>query len=163
MPFGYTLVAPFETSSSVILEFGENLSEKIIFVDSIENRNYRARIQLETSITVMMEGPHLDMLDWKHCTTDWLDLKRFKSDRFTIPNLDEIDTDCFPEVSRKELRAAVMEYGGEYWAKLISDDIRKEELPIAVSLSSVRLKIEARENGKWELITIINVVIPMGS
>src|SRR5262245_47282509 len=67
--------------------------------------NLRIFQRAESSFSVGREGPHLDLLNWKHCHSDWVELKRTKPLQFAVA---AIPTPRFPSYTPQELEAAVL-------------------------------------------------------
>lgn len=155
--------APFKNETLGHLGLGDSLSEAKVIVFSNGDENYRAEFQLETSMSVNAEGPHLDLTSWKHCTTKWHNIKALTDNKFQLPNFDKIDTDCFPKVSHDEMKAEVLKQGGKYWVSVLEEEGLPENYsPVDISLSTVRIKIERFVDTEWQVVTVINISIPMG-
>ena len=158
----YKFPAPFKNTTKAYLDLGEDLSSKKIIIKSKNDTHYRVFVQVETSLTIMNEGPHLDLINWKHCTTEWLEINRISSSKFSLPQINEIDINCFPKVSAAEIRDEAYKQGGQRWADLIDLNASIDDYPIAVGISSIRLKLEKKIEGTWQLITILDFTVPMG-
>lgn len=159
---GYTFPPPYEQITDAYLDLGENLSSKIVRISSGESELFRVKVQMESSLTIMNEGPHLDLINWKHCTTEWLEAKKISDSQFKLPVMEKIDPSCFPETTIPEIRNEVLKRGGERWANLIKDSASLNDYPMAIALSSVRIKVEKRAGEQWKTVTIIQFSIPMG-
>jgi hypothetical protein len=158
-----TYSLPLKKEIDDTLDLGDSLSKGTLIFPSNGNKNYRATIQLETSMTVTAEGPHLDLSDWKHCTSEWLSLTEGKDGEYPLPDFDKINVDCFPQVSDEELKAEVLRVGGEHWVSILEGEGWPDGYrPVEVSLSTVRIKIEEKSGTSWQEVTVINMGIPMG-
>jgi hypothetical protein len=160
-PINYN--APFKKTYFSELEAGENLSQATVMLHGKDRESYRVALQLETSLSVNAEGPHLDLTEWKHCTTKWHRLKIADNHKVLLPNFDEVNVDCFPEVTHDEINAAVFAKGGEEWVRILNGEGWPEGYsPVEVSLSTARIKIEKLINTQWQVVTVINIAIAMG-
>jgi hypothetical protein len=160
-PMAY--VAPFKKETLGYLELGDSLSEAKVIILGEEDESYRIELQLETSISVSAEGPHLDLTNWKHCTTVWHSIKALTYNEFQLPDFTTVSTDCFPNVSHEEIKEEVLKQGGEYWVSVLEKEGLPEDYsPVGVSLSSVRIKVEKLIGTEWEVVTIIDINVPMG-
>ncbi len=160
-PLNYN--APFKKAYFSGLEAGDTLSEATVMLRGKDHKNYRVALQLETSLSVNAEGPHLDLTEWKHCTTEWHPLKIADNHKVLLPNFDEVNVDCFPAVTHDEIKAAVFAKGGEEWVRILDGEGWPEGYsPVEISLSMVRIKIEELINTQWQVVTVINITIPMG-
>src|SRR5688572_20552919 len=64
---------------AVDVELGDTIfGQAIVLVprNGTEQKNFRIQAQYETSLTILNEGPHLDLLDWKHFRSEWSDLEQ---------------------------------------------------------------------------------------
>tara|TARA_R110001583_G_scaffold53837_5_gene165567 strand:+ start:1077 stop:1739 length:663 start_codon:yes stop_codon:yes gene_type:complete len=155
--------APLQKEISDSLDIGDSLSNGTLLLINKNNLHYRATIQLETSMTVTAEGPHLDLIDWKHCTSQWHSLTEAKNGEYSLPNFDDINVDCFPRVSDEELKAEVLRVGGEHWLGILEGEGWPEGYrPVEISLSTVRIKIEEKIGVNWRVLSLINMSVPMG-
>jgi len=155
--------APFKKEYYSGLEIGDTLSKAMVMLEGQDNQSYRVAFQLETSLSVNAEGPHLDLTDWKHCTTEWHQLNVAGGKGVVLPNFDEVNVDCFPEVSHDEIKEAVLAQGGEEWVRIFEGEGWPDGYsPVEISLSTVRIKIEKLISAQWRVVTVINIAIPMG-
>ena len=159
---GYSFAAPYKKTTNAYLDLGENLSNKTVRIAAKDGANFKVQIQLETSLTIMDEGPHLDLINWKHCTTEWREVEKISGSEFILPVLEKINVDCFPNVTAAEIRAEALKLGGERWANLIKQDASINDYPLSTALSLVRIKIEEKISGEWQTITVLHFSIPMG-
>ncbi|MDO6592864.1 hypothetical protein [Neptuniibacter sp. 1_MG-2023] len=160
-PINYS--APFKKEYFATLEIGDTLSKAMVILEGKNNQSYRVAFQLETSLSVNAEGPHFDLTEWKHCTTEWHQLNITDGNGVVLPNFDEVNVDCFPEVNHDEIKAAVLAKGGEEWVRIFEGEGWPDGYsPVEISLSRVRIKIEKLINTQWRVLTVINVAIPMG-
>ena len=159
---GYRFSPPYGNMTEAFVDLGESLSSKIVRITAKAGTQFRVNVQMESSLTIMNEGPHLDLVDWKHCTTEWREAERITDSEFRIPVTEEIDQACFQEISVAEIRDEVLKRGGTRWADLIKDDASITDYPMALALSSVTVKVEELLEDGWTVVTIIRFSIPMG-
>ena len=119
-------------------------------------------MSFETSLTVSKEGPHLDLVNWKHYDSKWRELKKSGKNRFLTDSIGKAESSKFPGVSVMEIREAVLKAGGKEWA----DDVRKAQSPhddpCSVGVSKIRFRILVKESGQWKLINTLEFSVPMG-
>lgn len=142
-------------SKNVDLEFGDEI--KTIIVN--EPGNFKIYLETETSVTIMDEGPHLDLTDFKHGKSKMAVLEKNENE-FTFLDLSkEIE---FPEVSIKELVEEARKIGGEEWAQIAKKCKTPHEYPCKVSPSRHTLKVEKEVDGKWIDQGSLILIPPMG-
>ena len=156
------LAEPFKDRITIPLEIQDQISNANLIIVGNKNDKIRASLQLETSMSIQDEGPHLDLLDWKHCTSDWLTLDNSATHQFKLPDFESISLDCFPEVTLAEIKQAVLQHDGQEWMPLFDRDSFNKEMNLLTGISAARIKIEQMIEGKWVVVTIVNLNIPIG-
>ncbi len=157
--------------TQIELDLGEPLAHLILLhVAPMSSEKFRVDRQYETSLTLMNEGPHYDLLNWKHYISKWQRLPEVKANTFLS---NEITSSEFPTVTTQEIMAAVTDDkegqsgAGEYalekrWGTIAAQCKSATDYPCGVSISRVRLKISVKEQGEWKKIHTIDLIIPMG-
>jgi len=117
-----------------------------------------------TSMTVMGEGPHLDLVDWRHFDSEWIPLERIADRKFRTLASERMDGDKFPGATQAEIMAAVRKRAGD-WPEAI--ELAKKcrapnEYPCGVSVSSVFFRVEMLVGDQWTNVGVVEVQIPMG-
>jgi hypothetical protein len=156
------LAEPFKDRITIPLEMQDQISNANLIIVANKNDKIRASLQLETSMSIQDEGPHLDLLDWKHCTSDWLTIDNTATHQFKFTDFENISLDCFPEVTLAEIKQAVLEHDGQEWMPLFDRDSFNKEMNLLIGISAARIKIEQMIEGKWVAVTIVNLNIPIG-
>lgn len=146
------------------LDLGESIEGQEITLVARPGLRLRFLVeqQIETSVTISDEGPHLDLRDWKHHYSPWQKLKSIGDHRFRINAVSEAESSRFPRVSGQEIRAAVRRFGDSRWVRLVRNIKGPRDAPASVGLSKIRLRISVTENGQWKPIQFLDFVIPMG-
>lgn len=74
------------------LGLGDDVGGRVLRVRPAPGRdaNYRVQVQFETSAAIGGEGPHIDLLDWKHCRSDWRSAPPEGRDGFRFPAADAV-------------------------------------------------------------------------
>jgi len=147
--------------ANIYLELGESIVGKSIKITSLKNKDIRVYQCYENSITVMREGPHCDLLNWKHYTSDWVELT-IKGESFITNTYSEKEWNKFDEVDISEFIEAVKEHCGDDWANHVKDIKSVKEYPSAVGVSKILLKIEILNEDESISNKIIAFEIPMG-
>ncbi|SEK74913.1 hypothetical protein SAMN05428989_0726 [Pseudoxanthomonas sp. GM95] len=124
----------------------------------------RVRIQHQTSLAISGEGPHLDLIDWKHCTSSWQTIADPGDGRFQIPEPTPEQAECFPAFSKAELLAAVRAQEGSNpsWERIAEGVPRAGEGASYVAPSLLRMKLERWDGLRWVEVTQFDVSIEMG-
>ncbi len=125
--------------------------------------------QLETSVTVMDEGPHMDLVGWKHYVSEWEKIERLDSHSFISSY---VSSNRFPDVTKSEIIEAVKEQASSWlddgydivdrWVRLAQQCNNVHEYPCSVSISLIRLRIKVNVKGEWKEIYQIELNVPMG-
>lgn len=149
-------------TAKVHLELGETIEGKTLRIKSLTDGVLKVYQRFESSVTVMNEGPHCDLINWKHYDSEWKELK-IEGGEFLTDTYSKEDWEKFIEVDMGELLEAVRSECGEPWAELVKEAKSPTEYPYGVSTSRVFLKIECyNPNDKTTTERIISFAIPMG-
>lgn len=146
------------------LELGESIENQIISLDRSagDTRAFRVEQQFETSMAIGDEGPHIDLVNWKHYTADWKAIEKVGENRFLTARIPEADTQRFPSVTAQEIHQVISKAGGKRWGDLARQCKTPFVGPCYVGLSRISFRISANENGVWKEIHRINFSIPLG-
>ena len=149
---------------TVDLELGEVIEEQEVVLHPRPGppAEFMVEQRIETSLTVMAEGPHLDLRGWKHYYSPWRRLASAGKNRFRINPVSEAESAMFPEVSPAEIRAAVHRAGGASWARMVRNVKGPHDYPSAVSVSKISLRVSVKEGGRWRVINTLDFLVPMG-
>ncbi len=130
---------------------------------SSEFDSINASHQFETSVTIMDEGPHCDLINWKHHNSEWKKISKANDSTFIFQCYDKIEWEIFPEVDNTELREAVKLHCGESWANLVKEISSPNEYPAGVSLSKYYIKLTgSTKNNSEPFEKVIIIEVPMG-
>lgn len=146
----------------VYLELGESIEGRKIRINKLYLGNIKVYQRFENSVTIMNEGPHCDLTEWKHYDSEWKQLA-IKDGQFTTNSYSEEDWERFIEVDMNELREAVKNYCGDFWANHIKEVKSPLDYPCGVGTSRIFLKFEIEDfKTKENLVRIVSFEIPMG-
>ncbi len=146
------------------LELGETIEARNIVIGPMDKPTKSIKVyqRFENSITLMDEGPHCDLTQWKHYYSDWKELaivgNHFKTDKYTPE-----DWQTFLPIDMDELHAAILEHCGKEWARKMANLKSPTEYPSGVGTSKIFLKfiIEYTDSDDVEEKTL-TFEIPMG-
>ena len=131
-----------DDTTVVYVELGDSPENNLLKFDSGEAEIVNVYQRYETSATIMDEGPHLDLMDWAHYTSDWAPLEESSDYSFKSIAYREEDASKFPKVDIEQLKVMVRDIGGERWAELVKDVKTINDYPIGVGISKIEFKIE---------------------
>ena len=149
---------------SVDLELGDSLAGAILRLrpKAGVKGEFVVEQSFETSLTVMQEGPHLDLLDWKHYRSPWVPLKKESATEFRIAPISEKEMEKFPEVTPKEIQAIVTKEGGATLGQYVSKVKGPNDYPCGVGVSKISFRIKLKSGGEEKVIKTIEFLVPMG-
>lgn len=143
-------------------EYVDNSEVTLNFPDA--SVRYRILQRYRTSMSVSAEGPHLDLVDWRHFDSPWTPLERLGALRFkTLPG-DQMEHSRFPTTSRSEIVKAVRRRAGDWPAVLeLAKSCRSpHDGACWVGISSMYLRIQKHNRGRWADVGMVELRIPMG-
>ena len=154
----------------VPLELGDEPGGARVMVDAAASTQVRVRVQFETSIAVGLEGPHIDLLDFRHCQSAWVPATRKDGRVFIVPKPTQAQESCIPEATVPEVREALrkqlvrmgMQDSMQTWLDAMRDVKRVGDDPTYVALGRVRVLVEAKAGGKWKRQAVLVLRVPMG-
>ncbi|WP_088342357.1 hypothetical protein [Robiginitalea sediminis] len=152
----------FQDTARVYLGLGETLEHTRMRFTFKEKGTLQVRQRFENSLTVMDEGPHCDLTEWKHYRGDWERLP-YRGGAFVLKGYSPEDGMHFPEVTRQEVVAAVREHCGEQWAALAAGAPEALEYPVGVGMNRIYLWVEffpVSGAGRQEFFVVLE--LPMG-
>ena len=163
----YPLESANESEKDTIsmgIELGETPEGKTIRLQHLQDYS---KIQIfqkhENSITIMNEGPHCDLVNWKNYTSSWKPLKSTSKHRkFTTISYSEKDWNNFITVNIDDVKAAVKKSCGEGWSDLLKNTESLKDFHIGVSISKIYLRIVMTDLDGDKIEKIIAFEIPMG-
>lgn len=92
----------------------------------------------ENSITIMNEGPHCDLTEWKHFDSNWKEVPFIDSQNaFRTLSYSGEDWTKFISIDPKELQAVVRAHCGEFWAERAKTVKHATDYPSGVSISRI--------------------------
>lgn len=152
----------YEERLVIDVKLGHSPEKKTIEIKDSNYKSIKILQRYENSITIMNEGPHCDLIDWKHYDSDWKPVKQLSKFKFETLAYSDADYTKFMPVSIADLKLAVSEQCGEDWAKYIDKVKDVNQYPAGVTTSRIFLKfiLVDFENNKTE--KTIEFVIPMG-
>lgn len=140
-------------------------ADEITIVGGDPLTEFRISERYRTSMTVMGEGPHLDLVDWRHFDSEWIPLEQLAQRKFRTLAAERMDqSEKFPATTQAELVAAVRKRAGD-WTEVV--DLAKQctgpnDEPCAVGISSVYFRVEMLVDDQWTTVGVVEVQIPMG-
>ena len=149
-------------TANITLGLGEPIGGKVFKINQSKFDKVEIYQRYENSITVMDEGPHCDLTEWKHYYSEWKLLKP-KGNNYITDSHPVKDWEKFISVSAEEIIDAVKEHCGFRWSEHVKNIKSASDYPCGVSTSKIFLKIilERSESGIIKEKTI-SIEIPMG-
>ncbi len=154
-----------ENSMAYYIDLGTTPEDRYIKVKHHqEYRSIEVFQRHQNSISISNEGPHCDLLDYKHFNSSWKPLVKYPNSNniFKIIVINPEDYNKFIEVNMEELKEHVKNHCGEKWAKLMETSRSVNDYPIGVTMSQIQLKIVMTDIDGYKTEKIIVFELPMG-
>lgn len=143
-------------------DIGEDLSRSTLII-SDELTSVTVEQRYETSVTIMNEGPHCDMTEWKHYTSKWKTLPSKGKNIFECLKYSDKEQEKFPEVTLEEFKEAVKKYCGDLGTQQIKNVKSPTDYPGGVGISTMYIRISGTEKTTGKAVLKYLVFdIPMG-
>ena len=147
------------------LELGEDIDNQEVTLNFRDNSEYRMFQRYRTSMSISAEGPHLDLVDWRHFDSPWTSLEMLGPKRFRTLATDEMEESKFPSTTKAEIMKEVRRRVGEEWPELlelVKDCHGPNDGACRVSISSIYLRIQKKVRDQWVNVGLVEIRIPMG-
>lgn len=153
-----------EDALDAILEMGENVQGKTLRIrHHSKYKSIKVFQRHENSIFIQAEGPHCDLLDWKHFYSAWEPLKtKNKTGVFETKTYHTKAENKFIKVDMTEFKNAVKEHCGEEWYTLIKDEKKINKGVSTIGVSKIYFKVIFTTMFDEEIEKVIAFNIPMG-
>ena len=160
-----TLYTSEQNGDSVILhpEIGSTLNSQKVIVKKPRNVNVQLVEQYKTSASIPMEGPHLDLVEWKGFESAWVELEKLNDSLFVCSLITEEMASQFPEITQEELAEEVLKMSNERVAELILKPYGgdwKKAYWVGLGLRKIKVLITDELGNTTEKLLIF--YIPMG-
>lgn len=147
----------------IYLDLGEYLDSASIEVHHDGTHTVDIYQMYQNSITIMNEGPHCDLVNWKHYNSEWIAIKKYNDYDFIAESYTNGEWENFIDIDIRELQNAVLEHCGDEWAKHVADINAANEYPSSVGMNRILFKIEmTHPTSQIKTQQIIAFEIPMG-
>lgn len=150
-------------TAEVGVSLGSRTEGKKVKVKHTKFKKIEVFQRYENSVTIMNQGPHCDLRQWKHYYSDWKKLNyNTKENTFITAIYKDADSEKFIPVNINDLKSAVKKKCGKYWSKLIKNIRNVNEYPSAVTMSKIYLKIVLTDKNGRITQKMVEFIIPMG-
>lgn len=147
----------------IYAELGETIEGQLVDILTDQLTDLTVEQRYETSVTIMNEGPHCDLTDWKHYYSDWKLLKKNENGQFVCESYEESDWEKFPLIEIEELKEAVRNHCSDYWYYLVKNIKSPTEYPSGVLISRYFLRVTGKRKDNGQPISkLIIIETPMG-
>ena len=147
------------------LELAEDIDNQEVTLNFLDNSQYRMLQRYRTSMSISVEGPHIDLMDWRHFDSPWTSLKKSGPKRFRTLATDQMDASRFPATTKAEIMKEVRRRVGDEWPEaleLVKNCRGPNDGACLVSISSIYLRIQKKVRKQWVDVGLVEVRIPMG-
>lgn len=152
--------------TTIALDLVESVDGQMVTLHLPASRSsYRMLQRYRTSMTISVEGPHLDLLDWRHYDSPWIPLEFLSTNRFRTLRSEQMDSSRFPKTTKAEIRKEVHRRIKNDWPEL-TESVESCNGPdngaCIVTISSIYLRIQKQVNDRWMDVGVVEIAIPMG-
>ncbi len=154
-----------DRKTTIDLDVGDNIDgQKVTLHFPNSSASYRMLQRYRTSMTISVEGPHLDLVDWRHFDSPWTPLKSLGANRFRTLRSEQMDYSRFPKTTKAEIIKEVRRREKD-WPELI-ELVESCNGPgdgaCIVTISSIYLRIQKQVDDRWIDVGMVEIAIPMG-
>lgn len=150
--------------TTIDLDLAENIDGQEVTLHFRDRSLYRILQRYRTSMGVSLEGPHLDLLDWRHFDSPWTPLKSLGANRFRTLRTEQMNDTSFPKTTKAEIIKEVHKRGKD-WPRLL-EFVKSCNGPndgaCYVAISSIYLRIQKQVGDRWIDVGMVEIAMPMG-
>lgn len=154
---------PGKDTIEISPELGYGLDSQIVMVELKPNiKSIEVFESYKTVLSIMDEGPHLDLYDWKGYESNWTSLKTIKDKVFMMRLISEKEAARFPDFTKEKL-VEVAESVEKGWGNTLtkpSYGTWKDHYWIGVGIR--RLKFVLTDSEGKSITKYLVAYIPMG-
>lgn len=146
-----------------LAEYVDRSEVELNFRDS--SVSYRMFQRYRTSMSISAEGPHLDLVDWRHFDSPWIPLDSLGDKRFRTLPADQMQDSRFPSTTKSDIIKEVRKRVGKDWPdllELVKDCRGPNDGACRVGISSIYLRIQKKIRDGWIDVGLVEFRIPMG-
>lgn len=145
------------------LQLGADFEAKSFFISGNTLTHLTIEERYRTSMTVAREGPHCDLLHWKHGWISWKPLPSGGHNSWVTRKPADSDRRLFPAVSIADRQAAIRDHCGDDWSEWSSKAKSVHEYPCHVGISEFYIRVRGLlQPGNKPVTRIIVLHQPMG-
>ena len=153
-------------STIIDLDLAESIDNQEVTLNFPDtSTEYRVVQRYRTSMSISAEGPHLDLVDWRHFDSPWTPLLSLDAKRFRTLQSDQMEGSRFPPTTGPEILKEVRRRVEKDWPELleyVKDCRGPNDGACLVMISSIYLRIQKQVRGSWIDIGLVEVRLPMG-
>jgi hypothetical protein len=146
---GYIMSTEFKGDTAFVsLEPGDSPEGQMFRINDPDVKILNVSQKYETSISIMDEGPHFDLLHWKHYISEWQVLKQTDNNAFKSVSYSEELHGKFPQTDIRRFKEYVKRTAGDRWHDLVINVKSVKEYPCTVDISRIIYKIKYSAGGQ---------------
>ena len=153
----------YSDSAVLYLDLDGDFENQLLEISEAEISDLKIEQRYWTSMTVMNEGPHCDLVDWKHYYSPWKELPEVANGQWKTIRYAKPESQPFPKITLHELKKAVKKHCEEDWFELVKNAQSTSAYPFQVLLSHYEIRITCidTETG-LKIVKTILIETPMG-
>lgn len=145
------------------IELGATPENKTFYIKpSIHYKRIEVFQSFETSVTVMNEGAHCDLLLWSHFNSSWERLLSKGKNTFETCKYSQDEWGTFIDVKLDELKAEISKQCGGGYVERVKNIKSVRDNPVNISISTIYIKVILTDLKNNKIEKIIAFEIPMG-
>lgn len=151
----------FKDTAFLYLELGDDLTGKPIFIESQIEASFEITQSYQNSMAISAEGPHCDLINWKHYDAPWKPLDKIGQHQYRSLGY-SADWNTFPEVTIDEAKKAVKEHCDADWYNVVKDATDVKDYPFYLATNQVTFRISVTPSNQPSYECVLIVYTPMG-
>ncbi|MBO3115401.1 SH3 domain-containing protein [Winogradskyella sp. DF17] len=141
---------------------GDSPEGKILIVNNKDYKRISVFQRFESSITIMNEGPHCDLTEWKHYHSQWKPIEAITKTKFKTLSYNQGGRQQFIDIDIRALKEEVENKCGKDWSNYVKGIKTLNDYPVGISINGIFLKVLITDQNDKVSEKIIEFKIPMG-
>lgn len=158
----YTIEKPVEFESTIHIGTEEDSDQYDVKI-ALSNKKLKLKLEqrYETSLSVQDEGPHLDLVQWKHFVSDWVEVLPRKAGIYRSLLISQEEANRFPSIELSSVLDEIKRQDPN-WLNVVKNAKSIRDYPFSIGVSTVSFRISVFTGNKWIPVHVVHCLHPMG-
>lgn len=156
-------IPDFDSNEHTVNIDTESDSDQFDIKIGLASKNTKINVEqrYETSLTIQDEGPHLDLIDWKHYVSNWVVLHAVSVNAYKSILISREESRRFPSIDMSEVLNEIKRHD-KRWLGIAQRAASINDSPFAIGVSKVSFRFSRLVGNRWVPFYVVHCMRPMG-